>query len=277
MKPVILIICLFFATTLMAQQGEPADSTKTEEDGYGIGTPPDRENEEENVVEFKIGNTDTTKTVISRWGTFGLGVNIPLDGENITDQTMQDDWDLRTFKSTNVDIGIVQWKINLADHKLYLNSGVGFDISKFMFEDNFWIDPDSDDWETDYAILDDIDTKKNRLTLNYLHVPLMLNFESSTKHYESFRLSAGAFGGLRIGSNQKIKFKDKDDNPFDDKKKYKEKDDFNINNFTYGLRGEFGYGPVTLYGKYHLQEIFEEDSTSPRLNNLSVGIMLLPF
>ena len=275
------LLCLMMVQLAWAQQTEPADSTKTDEDEtYSIGDPPSREGEdgESVVVEFKLGNTDTTKNVITRWITLGLGVNEVLDGDNIVAQDLQDDWDLKTFKSTNVDLGIVQWKFNVIDHSLYLNSGLGLDINKYMFEEDFWIDPDAENWVTDYDILDGIDTKKNRLTATYLHLPLMLNFESSNDHYDSFRLSAGGFGGLRIGSNQKIKFEDKDDNPFeDDKKKYKEKNNYNLNNFTYGLKAEIGYGPVNLYGKYHLQEIFEEDSASPRLNNLSIGLMLVPF
>jgi len=47
--------------------------------------------------------------------------------------------------------------------------------------------------------------------VTYLEVPLMLNFESSTSHYNSFRLSVGGYGGARIKSKQKIKFQDRGD------------------------------------------------------------------
>lgn len=278
----LILFTLFMATFAMAQETEPADSTKSEEETYSIGNPPDRDTTKieeggEVVVDFKFGDTDTTKNIITRMITFGLGFNTVLDGQNITNPSLQNDWDLRTLKSTHLTIGIINWKINLTGHKLYLQTGINGDYYKYMFEDNFWIDPESDNWETDYAILDGIETKKNRLITNYINIPLMLNFESSTQHFKSFRLSAGGFGGIRGYTNHKIKFEDKDDNPFEDKIKYKEKDNYNLNNFTYGLQGVIGYGPVNLYGKYHLQEIFEEDSNSPRLNNLSIGIMLLPF
>jgi len=275
------LIFSFFSVVSLAQDGEPTDSTKNEPTyGFGDGEQGGQDGEDgedgDVVIEFSIGDEerDTSKNLLTRWFTLGLGVNaLAADGDfDLPDDNgFYNDFDIRIGKSTNVDLGIVQQKLNLIDHHLYLHSGIGLDVTKYMFDSNFVIDPDSDDWST---MAFDADTKKNRLTATYIHVPLMLNFETSNKHYQSFRLNVGGFGGLRLGSNQKIKFEDKDDNFLDDNKKYKEKDNFNLSTINYGFKTEVGYGPINLYGKYHVNDLVDGES---ELNNLSIGLMVIPF
>jgi len=230
-------------------------------------------------VDFGRADFDSTTNLTTRWFTFGLGINpVHVDGDfNFSGTTdLYDDFDdLRLVNSTNVEIGIVNQKLNLIDHKFHLVWGLGIDNNKYSFEDDFFIDPDSDTWESSDDLIAG-GTKKNRLSVKYLQVPLMLNFESTTRHYNSFRLSAGGYGGVRIGSNQKIKFKQREDNLLDGDKLYKEKDNFNLNNFVYGIKGELGYGPVNLYAKYQLNELFK-DTINDDLQTMSVGIMIVPF
>lgn len=293
MKKVVLFIALMgIMLCSYGQEDKQKEEQVTEEqEGFSLGSgnsedEEDKEISEENTsdksltVEFKVGEeADTTKNSLTRWFTLGLGVNPVLNkGKfDLPNTANYNDWDLRIGKSTNIDLGIVQHKLNLINHKLYLNTGLGLDINKYMFENNFIIDSNSNNWQTFQAVGS---IKKNRLTTTYLHVPLMLNFESSTKHYQSIRLSAGGFAGLRLGSNQKLKFRNKSDNIYSKKPKkiYKERDNFNLNPINYGIKVELGYGPINLYSKYHLNNLFKESaSTSPELNNLSIGLMIVPF
>lgn len=266
-KIALFIVLIWTGATAQAQ----IDSTE-----YEIDTVKERTRIE---VNFGRNNFDSTTNLTTRWFTFGLGINpVHIDGDfnfSGTSNLYNDFDDLRLVNSTNVEIGIVNQKLNLVDHKLNLVWGLGVDNLKFSFEDDFVIDPDASDWSSSDALING-GTKKNRLAAKYLHVPLLLNFESTTRHYNSFRVSAGGYGGLRIGSNQKIKFKQRDDNGVDGKKLYKEKDNFNLNNFVYGLKGELGYGPVNLYAKYQLNDIFK-DSVTDELQTMSVGIMIVPF
>lgn len=293
MKKITLLIAFLGLTwiTYAQEDNQKTEEQTEEQEGFSLGSgdaedEEDKDISEENTndksltVEFKVGeNADTTKNSLTRWFTLGLGVNPVLNEDkfDLPSTAGYNDWDLRIGKSTNVDLGIVQHKINLANHKLYLNTGLGLDINKYMFEDNFVIDANADNWQTFPAVGS---IKKNRLTTTYLHAPLMFNFESSTKHYESIRISAGGFAGLRLGTNQKLKFRNKSDNIYSKKPKkiYKERDNFNLNPINYGLKAELGYGPINLYGKYHLNNLFKDRaSTSPELNNLSVGLMIVPF
>ncbi|MBX2845024.1 MAG: PorT family protein [Saprospiraceae bacterium] len=232
-------------------------------------------------IEVSFGNSDfdSTDNLKTRWFTFGLGPNLVHNQGDFSlgtaNQISEDFGNLRFGNSTNVEIGIVQQKLNLSKHKLNLQWGLGLDNNKFSFEEDFVIDQDANEYiRTTEGI--NGSTKKNRLSATYVQVPLMLNYESSTRHYNSIRISAGGFAGLRINSNQKIKFRDRDDNGINGKKKYKESDDFNLENVVYGLKGELGYGPVNLYAKYNLNDLFKEE-VGQDLQLLSVGIMLVPF
>lgn len=291
-KLTLLIAFIGIISISYAQEEKTKEQEKVEEnEGFSLGTgeaedQEDKQISEENTseksltVEFKVAeNADTTKNSITRWFTLGLGVNPILNNGKFTlpNTPNYNDWDLRIGKSTNVDLGIIQQKFNLINHKLYLYSGLGLDINKYMFENNFIIDANANNWQT-LPVTGSV--KKNRLTTTYLQIPLMFNFESSTKHYQSIRISAGGFAGLRLGSNQKLKFRKKKDNIYSKKAKkiYKERDNFNLNPINYGAKLEVGYGPINLYGKYHFNNLFKESaSTSPELNNLSIGLMIVPF
>ncbi len=228
--------------------------------------------EHENEVIINLSRRHLNGNLETRWFTLGLGVNpVMSNGDfNFPAQPgLLDDWNLRTGKSTNVDLGIVAQKLNLANHRLYLHYGLGLDLNKFTYENNFFIDENTNQWATT-PITEEV--KKNRLAVSYLQLPVMLEFNTSDSDRNSFKFSAGGFGGLRMKSNQKIKYKGDVPGP----NKIKVKDDFNLNNFIYGLRGELGYGPVNFYTKYHLENILK-DSSNPDLNVVSMGIMIVPF
>ncbi len=273
----LLLILSLFSTTMFCQEAEPKDSTETNT----IEVEEEIEDEDSDtssttvIVEFSTKKHSSERNLITRWLTLGLGMNpVMVDGDfDLPDDQFYQDWKLKNGKSTNVDIGIVQQKLNLSKHKFYLYSGIGLDINKYMFEDNFFIDDDVDYWVTNNF---NGDTKKNRLTATYLHIPLMFNYESNTSHSQSFRINAGMYGSLRLSANQKIKFHHRSDNPVEDERKFKNRDDFNMKTFVYGIKGEMGFGPINVYTKYQLADIFDE-SAAPSLSPFSFGIMIIPF
>ena len=52
--------------------------------------------------------------------------------------------------------------------------------------------------------------------------------------------------------------------------KNKQKGDFNVSNFTYGLSTYVGYKSVSLYVKYDLNPMFKHNTIDQ--NNVSLGI-----
>jgi len=120
-----------------------------------------------------------------------------------------------------------------------------------------------------------IDLKSSRFRNVYLVAPLHLEFDFTKKKekegktyfntHNSFRLGVGGYAGIRIKSKQKIEY-EIDDLDYDEKAK----GDFNASNFIYGLSAYVGYKETSLYIKYDLNPIFQDNVV--KQNNVSLGI-----
>jgi hypothetical protein len=78
----------------------------------------------------------------------------------------------------------------------------------------------------------------------------------------------GVYGGYRLGSHSKIKFRQNDETDKD-----KEHSSFYLNNWRYGLRMRMGIKSLDLFFNYDLNELFSE-GRGPELNAFSFGIIL---
>lgn len=140
-----------------------------------------------------------------------------------------------------------------------LGSGLEFAWNNFMmkYDEQFYEDGNIADFE-----LLDYELDKSKLVVNTLNLPVMLQFGFKES---DFRVGVGAYGGVRINSYQKFK-------EFDSSK-YKEKGDYNLNRWNYGLMAEAGKGDFRLFAKYDIKPMF--NSNNPiNANVLTVGIRL---
>lgn len=120
-----------------------------------------------------------------------------------------------------------------------------------------------------------INLKSSRFRNVYLVAPLHLEFDFTEKKekdgktyfrtHESFRFGIGGYAGVRIKSKQKTEYKI-DDIDYD----VKAKGDFNASNFIYGLSTYIGYGETSLYLKYDLNPLFQDNAI--KQNNVSLGV-----
>lgn len=111
----------------------------------------------------------------------------------------------------------------------------------------------------------------------YLVMPVHLEFDFSRpvqnngktyfKTHKSFRFGIGGYGGINVKSKQILKFEEED-------LKYKTriKGDYNVNNFIYGLSSYIGYRDLSLYFKYDLNPLFQDNLVKE--NNISLGLRL---
>jgi hypothetical protein len=111
----------------------------------------------------------------------------------------------------------------------------------------------------------------------YLTIPLHLEFDFSPKSiskdgsktyfktHESVRLGIGGYSGIRVKSKQLLYYEENGGEV-----KNKQKGDFNVSNFTYGLSTYVGYKSVSLYVKYDLNPMFKHNTIDQ--NNVSLGI-----
>ena len=148
-------------------------------------------------------------------------------------------------------------------------TGLGVGWNNFRFMTNELLVKGSDQVEHEPGLYD---YKKNKLTLTYLNVPFLMEFQTpSSRRSERFHLSAGVNVGLRIGSHTKqMVFVD------GKREKFKEQSDFYVNPFRYEATARIGWGHINLFASYSLNQLFK-DGKGPELYPFSVGIRLASF
>ena len=121
-----------------------------------------------------------------------------------------------------------------------------------------------------------LDLRESRFRNVQLVVPMHLEFDFTPKTVSddgitrfrthcSFRLGVGGYGGFNVKSKQILKYKEDDV-----RVKIKEKGDFNVSDFVYGLSTYVGYKETTLYLKYDLNPLFKNNAIDQ--NNISLGL-----
>jgi len=169
--------------------------------------------------------------------------------------------DLNTWQSRYVAL---QWRKNhrlLTGRQIDVALGTGLELAW----NNFMMQHDEQYFEfdgiTDFDLLDS-PVQKSKLVVNSLNLPVMLQFGFKESN---FRLGIGAYAGVRINSYQKIQ--EAND------AKSKEKNDYNLRKFNYGLMAELGRGDVRLFAKYDGVPMFN-DNNPINANVFSLGLRL---
>lgn len=117
-------------------------------------------------------------------------------------------------------------------------------------------------------IPDSVDYKKNKLSVNYIEIPVEVRFRSrGDKSYRRFGVAAGFKAGLLVQSHTKYK---------DDGLKIKLYDVNFLNKLRYGPTFRVSYGKISLFGFYSLTSLFE-DGKGPDLTPFSAGILIVPY
>lgn len=121
-----------------------------------------------------------------------------------------------------------------------------------------------------------INLTENRLRNVNLVLPLHLEFDLTPvktygdkkvfKTHDNLRIGIGGYAGGNIKTKQILKYEDEAGN----RVKERIKGSYNVNDFIYGLSAYVGYGGISLYAKYDLQPIFEDNLVDQ--NNISFGV-----
>jgi hypothetical protein len=172
----------------------------------------------------------------------------------------EDQLELRTAKSVNVNIWFFMQRLNLLKHAVNLKYGLGLELNNYHFDDkrvHFQKNPTLILLDDTYANL-----KKNKLAADYITVPMMLNFNFTPNRGRSFGFSGGVSAGFLYSARQKIKGNDG---------KQKLHDDFDLRKWKLSYIGELNLGPVKLYGSYAMKSMWEKGLDQTPYN---VGIRL---
>src|SRR5574343_205029 len=210
-------------------------------------------NGEKDKVERKSKRT-TSQFVFA----FGLN-NVITDGENFEDS------DYRVWGSHFYEWGITyNSRIFKNNNLLHAKYGLSLMYNNLRPTDNRYFVKNGN--QTD-LVTSSVNLDESRFRNVYLTAPLHLEFDftpkklskDGTKTYfrthESVRFGIGGYGGVRVKTKQILKYE------VDDVKvKEKQKGDFNVSDFNYGLSAYLGYGQTSLYVKYDLNQRFKTNN-----------------
>jgi hypothetical protein len=212
------------------------------------------------------------KNVKTRWVMVDYGISTYMhDGSfNLPEGDLYEPFVQNLWKSSDWNLHLFKMKVNMINHSLNLIYGLSFEFYRYNWTKNYDINPNESPINPvpSGKVYD-----KNRMYSSWISVPLMLNFESNTDKYShSFHLNAGVFGSLLLASNIKRE---------GNTGKAIFKDDFNMNQFRYGITTQIGYGPITFFVNYSLTPLFKETLVSPNkqpeLFPINMGLCLIPF
>jgi len=174
------------------------------------------------------------------------------------------------LNSVSWRLHLVNQRINIIRHHLNLVYGAGFSFNFYGFSNPVTLAHSSPSVQFTLAEENDASYKKNHLRAAYLHLPVMLNIETNPdQKSKSFHFNAGVYGNVLLGGKTSQKTNNR---------KTKIKDKYNLENFQYGIIGQIGYGPITIYGTYGLNELFKpEKDNGYTVQPITFGIKLIPF
>ncbi len=199
---------------------------------------------------------------------FGLN-NTIIDGQGL------DDSPYKIGGSGFIELGW-GWKTRLLkeSNAIRLKYGFSFQWNKLKPKDNLYFE--QNDNETVLAEFP-TDLSKSKFRVTNLVFPVHFEFGPSRKierksyfrysTYKKFKIGLGGYGGFRIGTVQKLKYKEDGDRIKD-----KIKRNYNTSNFVYGLSGYVGIGTTSLYMKYDLNPLFKNQVVDQ--NNISLGLRI---
>jgi hypothetical protein len=184
---------------------------------------------------------------------------------------------ISALKSTSTEIGI-NWKTRLFEESNFMRIkyGVSFQWNKIAPRGNkYLVDSDGlNTWEEFPLELD-----KSLVRFTNVVVPVYLEFGPSKQiddnNYISFsesrmfKIGLGGYAGINIESMQKLKY---EENGI--KEKHKIKRNYNTTDFVYGVGAYIGYDVFSLFAKYDLSPLFENQLEDKHLLTLGLRIDL---
>lgn len=180
------------------------------------------------------------------------------------------DYDLRPFGSRYISLGATR-SARLAKGKnatLYMDFGIDFSWHNLMFDNNNTVVKRLDGVNFEPILNPEgqvTSLSKSKLTIPHVNLSLMptLAFRRSFIDY----LSAGVYGGYRIGGYTKTKISDS-------RNKNRVKDNYYMNDFRYGIALELGIKKFPdFFFNCDLNSVFAEEK-GPHIQMISFGIRI---
>jgi len=242
------------------------DMEEEEDDDMEEDDDDDDENEEEEDKDWDMewnGKNGGKGKMSFRFSLLDIGFNSYLYNNAFELPKDLDNLDLLYGGSLNLNWHLFRHRLPIVGKKVGIEYGLTMSWMQYKFANNFTIQEDTTSF---FTIPLEGEFKKNKLRTTFLEVPVMLTITPGRR--KSYFISGGLYGGVLLGSSQKLK--DEEGN------KYKYKDDYNLNKFRYGVEGRIGLGPVSFYAQYSLTTLFKENQ-GPELYPINIGVTLINY
>ena len=191
----------------------------------------------------------------AHWAGFDLGTLVLMSDFFKTEFAANDYWKNNVARSSAFNFNFFDYKFPIFKQYLGLTTGLGWNVSTIGLNKNYDIVHTTD---TIYAVSNSIQTYRvNTLNVQYLTVPLLLEFATKKEQKKSFYFAAGVIGGVRIFSNTRKTGKFNNGDRFDLNVRSK----YNFAPFTLEATVRTGYGPIGLFATYNLNTLFKEGKT----------------
>jgi len=201
------------------------------------------------------------------WSGFGLTANGFLNAQDqlITGSELGF-LELDPARSIGVQLNLLEKRFPIIKGFLGLTTGLGIQWNRYALKGNYDITSVND---TIFGALNtNINYSKNTLSSAYLQAPFLLQMNTNKNRWESWTISAGVVGGIRIGGLHKTKWENNGNENKDETK-----DDFNFRPFSASLMALIGYGQWNVYMTYNLTDVFNEGSALS-MRGVNAGILL---
>ncbi len=217
-------------------------------------------------VEYRKPNRNRRRRFVGHWAGMNVGYNNLMTSSqsfNYPDEYMF--MEMNAGKSVGVAINPWQQSIKLQRRgNIGLVTGLGVEWNNYRFDSQYLLNRD-EEGNTSYIVLTD-PVKKNKLTTVYMNAPLLLEFQVPVGRDRSpIYISAGAIGGLRLGSHTKVVYAGDS--------KAKNKDHYNLTQWRYGVTARMGYKDINIFADYYFSPLFEK-SKDPDLYQVSAGLFI---
>lgn len=164
-------------------------------------------------------------------------------------------------------------------------AGLGFTSHNLYSDHRYLYNPANDRFDF-HPIASDQSYDNNKISLNYLNVPVQFRYRSRDLP-NTLRFYAGMQAGLLINAHTKYTGKgyfnmlhseDSSNGVGASERtgKIKEHKLENINNFSIGLTATIGYGMFNIFVYYPLTDVFE-DNNAADMRPVSIGVSLILF
>jgi len=177
------------------------------------------------------------------------------------------------LRSNVLNLNILQYSkgIQQTRNNIGLVTGLGLSFQSYHLNDNTTLSVDENNKIHPSIIYYD-SSQKSKLSIAYLEVPLLLEFQIPIKNNANrLYFSAGVTGTKKIESHSKMKY-----HKNGKKEKLKSPDDYSINDYKVALSFRVGYRWANLFASYDIVPLFE-DRRGPVLYPFSFGLKLISF